>query len=262
MQFDIRFYFGRRGCENMHQMKKGEFAVRSDRSGYCYICKRYDAEFTKNHREGDFDSSGDGYMPEASGNPLCPVVAFEKYVSKLSEHDRLWQQARASFLDNDPVWFTMRPVGEKVLGAFMPKLSVECNLSQRYTNHSVRATNATILKRLKFSDAQVCAVTGHKSGQSLAVYQRVSGQEKVSMGKALEKALVPCKLQRNFPCGSSSGAVKQKLAEVVEMDDWTDMDMTDFDTFVKDVAPSRPFYNCTFNNSNITVNINFGQKEQ
>jgi hypothetical protein len=50
---------------------------------------------------------------------------------------------------------------------------IKIYLSQIYTNHSIRATGATILGR-NCSMAQIMAVTGHKSASSVAVYQRVS----------------------------------------------------------------------------------------
>ena len=55
-------------------------------------------------------------------------------------------------------------------------------LSQIYTNHSIRATGATILGRnCSMPMAQIMAVTGHKSASSVAVYQRVSSKEKQVM---------------------------------------------------------------------------------
>ena len=247
VQFDIRFYFSRRGCENMQSMKKDDFVIRSDQSGNRYVCKRNDAEMTKNHRQNDVSSSGDGYMPESRGNQQCPVLSFEKYLSKLSELNRLWQMPKASFLDTDATWYTKRPVGERKLRDFMPKLSMECNLSQRYTNHCLRATNATILKRSNFSDAQVCAVTGHKSAHSLAVYQRVSVPEKMQMGKALENVLAP----------PQSEVLQSKLVD--DEDEWADMDISDFDTYVKGVGPSRAFNQCKFQKCTISVTINMAK---
>lgn len=67
----------------------------------------------------------------------------------------------------------------------MSDLSLSCKLSQKYTNHSIRATGASILSKNKFNDAQIMSVTGHKSVQSLSVYQRVDTQEKLEMGQAL-----------------------------------------------------------------------------
>jgi integrase len=54
---------------------------------------------------------------------------------------------------------------------------IKIYLSQIYTNHSIRATGATIIGR-NCSMAQIMAVTGHKSASSVAVYQRVSSKEK------------------------------------------------------------------------------------
>jgi integrase len=63
----------------------------------------------------------------------------------------------------------------------MSTLSKKTGLSQIYTNHSIRATGATILGR-NCSMAQIMAVTGHKPASSVAVYQRVSTKEKQVMG--------------------------------------------------------------------------------
>ena len=59
-----------------------------------------------------------------------------------------------------------------------------------YTNHSKRATGATILSKNMFGAAQIMAVTGHKSVQSLSVYQRVDDSEKILMGHTLSKSLL------------------------------------------------------------------------
>jgi len=67
----------------------------------------------------------------------------------------------------------------------MKDLSMKYALSRIYTNHSIRVTGATILSRKKYSCSQIKEVTGHKSVSSLAVYQRVSDEEKLQMGKSL-----------------------------------------------------------------------------
>ena len=50
-----------------------------------------------------------------------------------------------------------------------------------------------------FGPAQVMAVTGHKSVQSLTVYQRVNDHEKVQMGQALSENLVPTETNQVVP---------------------------------------------------------------
>ena len=111
------------------------------------------------------------------------------------KNDKLWQRPKESFYDDDSVWYNNIPLGKKTLSSFMSRISELCSLSCKYTNHSIRATGATLLSRSMFNPAQIMAVTGHKSVSSLAVYQRVSDSEKVAMGKAIassiDKSLVP-----------------------------------------------------------------------
>ena len=171
----------------MHNMTKYTFKVLFDQeSGLKYVSKAVD-ELTKNHRENDKENGGDGYMPEMPGNPLCPVLSFEKYLEKLNPKcERLWQRPKASFLPNETCWYTNSPIGAKTLQKFMPTLSEKCQLSKRYTNHSIRATGATILSHQRFNPAQIMSVSGHKSVSSLSVYQHVGESEKISMGKPSE----------------------------------------------------------------------------
>jgi len=76
----------------------------------------------------------------------------------------------------------------------MSELSKSTDLSRMYTNHSIRATGATILSKNMFVAAQIMAVSGHKSVQTLSVYQRVDYSEKILMGHTLSKSV----LQQSF----------------------------------------------------------------
>ena len=154
-----------------------------------YVQKIVD-ELTKNHRENDKENCGDGFMPEMPGNPLCPVKSFESYLEKLNPScDRLWQRPKISFLPEEECWYSNSPIGVKKLQKFMPELSEKCMLSKRYTNHSIRATGATILSHQNFNPAQIMSVSGHKSVSSLSVYQHVGGDEEIKMGKAIAHRL-------------------------------------------------------------------------
>lgn len=87
--------------------------------------------------------------------------------------------------EEDTCWFKRRPIGRDTLSKFLPTLSRKIGLSQIYTNHSARATGATILGKGFFSYAQARSVTGHKSSSALAMDQRVGGKEKDVMGDAI-----------------------------------------------------------------------------
>ncbi|KAK3088834.1 hypothetical protein FSP39_024307 [Pinctada imbricata] len=185
VQFDVRLYFFRRGSENMHSMMKDTFMVKTDpNTRLKYVCKDID-ELSKNHRESDKERTG-GYMPQILGDEKCPVLSFERYVQLLNKNcDRLWQRPRDTFSSSDESWYCNAPIGEKTLAMFMTNLSKQCMLSKAYTNHSIRATGATLLSRSHFGAAQIMSVTGHKSVSSLAVYQRVSDIEKLAMGHTI-----------------------------------------------------------------------------
>ena len=59
-------------------------------------------------------------MFENTENPeLCPVKAFELYLSKLNPSlDSLWQRPKAfdNFNESDSVWYCHAPLGKNTLG--------------------------------------------------------------------------------------------------------------------------------------------------
>ena len=71
-------------------------------------------------------------------------------------------------------------------------LSVNLNhLKTIYTNHSLRATSISIFTDVNFSNADIMSVSGYKSVQSLAVYQKTSESKKIEMGKVITGSLTP-----------------------------------------------------------------------
>ena len=189
VQFDVRFYFFSRGSRKMHAMTKDTFVVKKDpNTGLRYVTKR-DDEFSQNPSKVDNESYS-AFMPECPGDPRCPVASFEKMLNHLHPQcDSLWQRPRDSFHKEGTIWFYKKPAGENLLSTFMKKLSSFHNLSQMYSNHSIRATGGAILSRLQFGNKQIMSVAGHKSVVSLSTYQKVSDSEKLQMGLSLNAAL-------------------------------------------------------------------------
>ena len=106
--------------------------------------------------------SRSGVMPEFPGSPYCPVKSFEMYISKLHPLcTSLWQRPKESFSDDDTVWYCNSRLGEKTLPKFMTKLSERAKLSQIYTNHSIRATGATLLTKSMFNPSQIIGSVSH-----------------------------------------------------------------------------------------------------
>ena len=118
---------------------------------------------------------------------LCPVRSYENYTFSLNEDmEHLWQTANdAAYNRGDPKWFKKLRVGDSKLGVFMQEISALCELSKKYTNHSIRVTGATNLSRDAFTASQIMSITSHKSVNSLAMYQRVKSDEKMMMGMSL-----------------------------------------------------------------------------
>ena len=122
---------------------------------------------------------------------------------------------KSLFFEEDECWYTQKPVDVNALQKFLPNLSKVCGLSQIYTNHTLRATNATVLHRAHHSPVEIQAVTGHKSLSSLAIYQRTSTQQKMLMGDTLAEKVIVGTEQVETQQAPASHAVSKQTATVV-----------------------------------------------
>ena len=197
VQFDIRYYFCRRGGENIHEMTPETFELQFDvDTRIAYVKKRKDKQ-TKNHKECDQEIVT-GFMPQmldittAQPHKLCPVRSFEIYISKLNPKCKsLWQQPLKKIPDDiSAPWYKNEPVGHNPIEKFFSKLSKDLGLSKKYSNHCIRVTGTTNLARSNFSPKQIMSVTGYKSIESLAIYQKVRADEKLMMGMSLTYSLL------------------------------------------------------------------------
>ncbi|VDI73208.1 Hypothetical predicted protein [Mytilus galloprovincialis] len=122
--------------------------------------------------------------------------------------DKLWQRPKDQFWEEEPSWYYNIPVGEKTLGNFMLYLSKKFNLSEIYTNHSIRATGATVLAKNSYCNAQIIAVTGHKSVASLSLYQRVDNDDKIRMGQTLTESITEPSKALALTAGETSSNIR------------------------------------------------------
>ena len=119
--------FGLTSCITLFEEEERTFAFTRnsrlqsvDATGRKCVYQEQD-ELDKSHRENDdpFDSSGDGRMYENANNPkLCPVRAFELYLSKLHPSlNLLWQRPKAldCFNESDSVWYCNSPLSNNTL---------------------------------------------------------------------------------------------------------------------------------------------------
>ena len=101
-----------------------------------------------------------------------------------------------------------------MLGKKCPK----CGLSRIYSNHSLRATAATLLHQQDFQAQFVQSITGHKSLSSLSIYQRTSTKQKPQMATSFHQHIAGANPRGDTPLAatvkSQSNVVRKVLLSV------------------------------------------------
>ena len=189
VQFDIRMYFARRGCENMEKIRKDDFKLTFNTQTETWFVMKARDEMTKNHK--GIKNLEAGVMPENRDDKMCPVRSFRMYQDHLHpENPFMWQKSLEKPNKMNPaIWYGRQHLGKHTLAKFMSDISTNCHLSKMYTNHSIRVTGTTILTRMRFSASEIMSVTGHKSVQSLARYQRTQDKTKIQMGNVMHASM-------------------------------------------------------------------------
>jgi len=91
-------------------------------------------------------------------------------------------------LDGNGVWYSKTALVRNTLASMMPDISRVAGLSQRYTNHYIRATSIQTLDRAGFEARHITRITGHKSESSIKRYsKRLSENTKRLMSNTLSK---------------------------------------------------------------------------
>lgn len=185
VMYDIISQFGRRGQEGLRNLRKDSFKTCVDAKGRQYICMAYN-EADKNHHGLDSRENIKQARMYVNEGPFCPVKSFQKYVSKL--HPGLsdfFQRPLKNVQENKDIWYYNKAVGVNMLSSFMARMSNEAGLSNRYTNHCIRAHVTSTLHSQGFSSRAIMSVTGHRNVASLASYIKPSEDERESLSRAL-----------------------------------------------------------------------------
>ena len=182
--FDVIYYFGRRAKEGLRAMGANFFDFQFDANGIEYCIPRAN-ELDKNHQQAELQNK---IMYSQPGNPACPVLSLHKYIDVLNPNNpNLWQKPK-HFGYGNGVWFTKQPVGEHTLGDKMSTWSEQFGLSQRYTNHCIRATVINVLGEAGVQDRYILTVTGQKSEQTLKHYQARTSNKKTATWQCLGRS--------------------------------------------------------------------------
>lgn len=170
--FSIQFFFCRRGCEGVRELKKDSFIFLVDAEGREYVRLAYH-ESSKNHPGGFKNTNDPVKKMYATGGPNCPVNALKVYLNKLNpESDALYQRPVSAVCVTKPddIWYAPIPLGIKRLQGMMARISTEAGLSMRYTNHCLRATCITTLMRHGYHPITVTRLSGHRNVASVMSY--------------------------------------------------------------------------------------------
>lgn len=125
----------------------------------------------------------------------CPVVAVERYLAKLPSESPLFPKPCRKYEKNGKWYCEKEVLGKNSLQDLMRKISIRAGLSHTYTNHSVRSTCVTNLRKSGFTAEQCQLVTGHNRVESIQRYDKRRASEKItfaekrSMSKALSEKL-------------------------------------------------------------------------
>lgn len=170
--FHTSLYWCRRGREGQRTLTTKSFSFERDDTGREYVTMTHD-ELTKNHQGGisdvnSFEKMGRMYKTESKTDGYS---SLKLYLTKVNPKcTALFQYPKTAWKDNDLVWYENRPLGVNKLSKMMSQISQEAQLSQLYTNHSVRATAITMWSTAGLPDRQIMAISGHRSESSLKSY--------------------------------------------------------------------------------------------
>lgn len=140
----------------------------------------------------------------------CPVEAVETYLAKLPSESPLFPKPCKKYQQNGKWYCEKEVLGKNSLNDLMKTISIRAGLSRTYTNHSVRSTCVTNLRKSGFTAEQCQLVTGHNRVESIHRYdkrratERITFAEKRSMSEALSERL------NNYE-GSTSGESIQTI---------------------------------------------------
>ena len=148
---ELGIHFGRRGREGWRALCKCSFAVKYNAQGRKYV-KLLCNEFDKNHTGSEIKHQ---YVWEHNESPLCSIKSFEKYLSKLHpECPWLLQKPHRNFAGKQ-YWYCYVPLGVHSIVNMLKHISNEADTSVLYTNHSLKATVGTILKKAGVCDKNI-----------------------------------------------------------------------------------------------------------
>lgn len=155
-------------------MSKSDLAIVTDENGkrYVEIVRGLPSKNVKGSTDKNayFDNKQSKMCEISENESRCPVVALSLYLEKLpKDSNNLFPRPLDRYFGNN--WYSAKSVrGKDYMGNLMKRLSEKLKLSQSLTNHSIRSTVVSNLMDMGYDTTSICAVTGHKSVETLRKY--------------------------------------------------------------------------------------------
>ncbi|XP_071891829.1 activating transcription factor 7-interacting protein 1 isoform X8 [Anas platyrhynchos] len=217
--FDLQLHFAKRGREILRDLAPDAFVVEKDKNGRRYAMFRYPGK----GKNGE-DPHKMGKMYDMPGDPNCPVLSLELYLSKLPPEPPAFYlhplKLTSEQMQEQPVWYKREPMGVNYLGTMMPRISVAARLSQRYTNHSLRTTTIQLLCEAGLGPREIMAVTGHRSESAIRHYWGAAEVRYRAWSDIMENnapsylySKIPNEVIKESLSGASTSSIKRVVVE-------------------------------------------------
>lgn len=258
--FNLMFHFGMRGRENLRSLQKDTFTIETDDDGKEYVkidkvMKYKNVKASLSQKE--FRDHKNSRMYESTDKSKCPVEAFKIYIqllpNKTKENSLFPLCIKNGFSENGVL-------GKDTLGNFMPNLSKNAKLHNRYTNHCVRVTVVSVLKSKGYSNEEVASITGHKNVTSVQRYARQLGNQSLQkMSRSLEEGKKNNEIEQiastSFCSGSNTiiDVAEKRVQSLEDMEIVVKKKMKFTESLEPEMTTSKiinmhgPFNNCTIN---------------
>ena len=153
----------------------------------CYTYMEYGS---KNH-SGGINDKGDGKVVSivATNSPRCHVAILDLYFSKVPQSVSGESKFYLTPLPFTPTgsrpWFFPEPHQIKKLQSLLKTMCSSADIKGNFTNHSLRATGATVLFDAGVPESLIQKRTGHKSLDALRTYERVTQPQEQAVADIL-----------------------------------------------------------------------------
>ena len=180
--FFISIYFGKRGRENQHSLKKSMLGLNKTAGGEEFFelnKSEPGAVMSSKNHTGGLDGSedhSDGKIFPLANSRRCPVEVLKVYLSHLNpKSEALFQRPKdlssTKFNpETEKIWYEERKLGHNTLENMLRKMTERAEIIPYLTNHSLRATTVTVLSAKNIETRNIKEITGHKSDACIESY--------------------------------------------------------------------------------------------